>query len=246
MKNVVRLLVMTALLTGSALAQSEPEQAVEASKLSEGLVFSVSRVPERPFETARAVRVITREEIWRKNATSLSDILNDEPGFLKYRTSSSAASPLLRGMVGRQIMLLIDGVKVNNTLAGDTPNMDIIDVSQIERIEIVRGVVSVLGTESLGGVINVITRKGAGDSMGGALSLQYSSASEGLSTALQAQGANHRFRWNAGADVQQFGEQRGGEGVGVQRFTDYNQNAAHLAADYFVSSEKTQIGRAHV
>ena len=239
MKNVVRLLVITALLTGSALAQSEPEQAVEASKLSEGLVFSVSRVPERPFETARAVRVITREEIWRKNATSLSDILNDEPGFLKYRTSSSAASPLLRGMVGRQIMLLIDGVKVNNTLAGDTPNMDIIDVSQIERIEIVRGVVSVLGTESLGGVINVITRKGAGDSIGGSLSMQYSSASEGLSTALQAQGANHRFRWNAGADVQQFGEQRGGEGVGVQRFTDYNQNAAHLAADYFVSSEKT-------
>ncbi|HYR28389.1 MAG TPA: TonB-dependent receptor [Thermoanaerobaculia bacterium] len=239
MKNVARLFVISLLLCGSALAQSDSHTAAEASKLSEGLVFSVSRVPERPFETARAVRVITREEIWRKNATSLSDILNDEPGFLKYRTSSSAASPLLRGMVGRQIMLLIDGVKVNNTLAGDTPNMDIVDVSQIERIEIVRGVVSVLGTESLGGVINVITRKGAGDGISGSLGLQYSSAAEAISTALQAQGSNSHFRWNVGANVQRFGEQRGGEGIGVQRFTDYNQNAVHASGDYFISTEKT-------
>jgi len=239
MRTVVRFIVITMLLTGTALAQSEGGTAAEATKLSEGLIFSVSRVPERPFETARAVRVITREEIWRKNATSLSDILSDEPGFLKYRTSAAGASPLLRGMVGRQIMLLIDGVKVNNTIAGDTPNMDLVDVSQIERIEIVRGVVSVLGTESLGGVINVITRKGSGPAIGGSVALQYSSAAEAFSTAMQLQGSGDRYRWNAGANVQQFGDVRGGGNVGVQPFTGYDQRAAHLAADYFLSSDKT-------
>lgn len=239
MRTVVRFIAITMLLTGTALAQSEASTAAEATKLSEGLIFSVSRVPERPFETARAVRVITREEIWRKNATSLSDILSDEPGFLKYRTSAAAASPLLRGMVGRQIMLLVDGVKVNNTLAGDTPNMDLIDVSQIERIEIVRGVVSVLGTESLGGVINVITRKGAGSAFGGTVSLQYSSAAEAFSTATQMHGAGERFRYSVGANVQQFSEVRGGGDVGVQPFTDYDQRAAHLSADYFLSVDKT-------
>ena len=239
MRSVVTSIVITLLLAGSAFAQTAGNNSAEATKLSEGLIFSVSRIPERPFETARAVRVITREEIWRKNATSLSDILSDEPGFLKYRTSAAGASPLLRGMVGRQIMLLIDGVKVNNAIAGDTPNMELVDVSQIERIEIVRGVVSVLGTESLGGVINIITRKGAGSAIGGSVSLQYSSAAEAFSTAMQLQGAGEHFRWNAGANLQQFDDVRGGGNIGVQPYTGYDQRAAHLSADYFLSSDKT-------
>jgi hemoglobin/transferrin/lactoferrin receptor protein len=239
MRSVFNVIVLTSLLACSALAQTADGTAGEASKLSEGLIFSVSRVPERPFETPRGVRVITREEIWRKNATSLSDILTDEPGFIKYRTSAAAASPLLRGMLGRQIMVLIDGVKVNNAIAGDTPNIDLIDVNQIERIEIVRGVVSVLGTESLGGVINVITRKGTGPRVGGSAGLQYSSAAEAFTSTMEAHGANDRFRWTTGATMQQFGEQRGPSGVGVQRFTDYEQRMAHLSGDYFLSADKT-------
>jgi hemoglobin/transferrin/lactoferrin receptor protein len=238
-RSLFNVIVITMLLAGAALAQDADVSIPEATKLSEGLIFSVSRVPERPFETARAVRVITREEIWRKNATSLSDVLNDEPGFFKYRMSAAGASPLLRGMVGRQIMVLIDGVKVNNALAGDTPNIDLIDVSQIERIEIVRGVVSVLGTESLGGVINIITRKGSGPGVGGTVGLQYSSANAAFTSSMQVQGATEKFRWTTGATMQKFGETRGGGDVGVQRFTDYGQRAAHLSADYFLSSDKT-------
>lgn len=238
-RSLFTVIVTAMLLAGAALAQEADVSIPEATKLSEGLIFSVSRVPERPFETARAVRVITREEIWRKNATSVSDILTDEPGFFKYRMSAAGATPLLRGMVGRQIMVLIDGVKVNNSIAGDTPNIDMIDVNQIERIEIVRGVVSVLGTESLGGVINIITRKGAGPGVGGSIGLQYSSAAEAFTSTMQVQGASEKFRWSTGATLQQFGEVRGPSGVGVQPFTDYGQRMAHLSADYFLSSDKT-------
>ena len=63
MRSLFNIIVLTSLLAGSALAQSAEPAAGDAAKLSEGLIFSVSRVPERPFETARAVRVITREEI---------------------------------------------------------------------------------------------------------------------------------------------------------------------------------------
>ena len=239
MRSLFNVIVISLVLAGSTLAQDATAPASDAAKLSEGLIFSVNRTPERPFETARAVRVITREEIWRKNPTSLSDILTDEPGFFKYRMSASGASPVVRGMVGRQIMLLIDGVKVNNAIAGDTPNLDVIDINQIERIEIVRGVVSVLGTESLGGVINIITRKGAGPRVGGSVGLQYSSAAEAFASTMQVQGASEKFRWTTGATMQQFGELRGGGDIGVQPFTDYDQRTAHLSADYFLSSDKT-------
>ncbi|HEX7153363.1 MAG TPA: TonB-dependent receptor [Thermoanaerobaculia bacterium] len=219
----------------------EPATQEDARALSEHLIYSVNRVPERTFDTARAVEVITREEIWRKNATSLSDILSDETGFVKYRTSSSNAAPVVRGLLGRQVLVLIDGVKVNNALYGDTPNLDLIDISQIERIEIVRGAVSVFGTESLGGVINIITRKGSSTSgnFGASLGMQYSSAAEAFSTPFQVYGQSEKMRWIVGANYQSFGEMRGGEGVGTQRFTDYSQRSAHLGFDYFVSTEKT-------
>jgi outer membrane receptor protein involved in Fe transport len=250
---IVVSLAATALIAGEAPAAAPPpapapaaeEQtdttAADARELSEGLVYSVNRTPERPFETARAVEVITREEIWRKNATSLSEILHEEPGFVKYRTLQNSATPLVRGLVGRQVLVMIDGVKINNALSGDTPNMDLIDISQIERIELVRGVVSVLGTESLGGVINIITRKGerAEHAAGGSVGLQYSTATESFSTPVQAHGQNEHFRWIAGGNYQTFGEARGGGDVGTQRFSDFTQRAAHIGLDYFVSPEKT-------
>jgi len=224
------------LVSGGAHAQT-----TDTGKLSEGLIYSVNRTPERPFETSRAVEVITREEIWRKNATTLTDILDEEAGFLKYRTSNSAASPVLRGMVGRQVLVLIDGVKVNNALSGDTPNLDLVDISQIERIEIVRGVVSVLGTEALGGVINIITRKGteSNHAVGLSVGAQYVSGSDTFSTPVRVYQQNGKYRWTAGVNLQQFGESRGGKGVGTQPYTDYEQRAADVSFDYFASADKT-------
>jgi hemoglobin/transferrin/lactoferrin receptor protein len=264
LEKMIRKLVHTVILasalsalTAPAFAQSSntsPAGSAEVTSKSEdlrrqgeGLIYSVDRTPERTFETARAVEVITAEEIWRKNATSLSDILSETPGFIKYRTTQSSTSPIIRGLLGRQILLLIDGVKVNDAIFGDTPNLDLIDVSQIERIEIVRGVVSVLGTESLGGVINVITRRGSSDKngIGGSIGARYSSAAGALSTPVSVHGQSEKFRWILGADYQKFGDSKGGSGVGTQRFTNFIQRSANLGFDYFVSPEKTLSASYH-
>ena len=177
MKKGVVLSMIALCFAVAAVAADGP---VDRSKLSNELIYSVNRTPERPFETARAVEVITAEDIWRSNAMSLSDILLEAPGFLKYRTTQASVTGVVRGLVGRQVLILIDGVKVNDTLSGDVPNFDLIDVSQVERIEIVRGVVSVLGTESLGGVINIITKRAPGDgqAVGGTIGARFSSAAK--------------------------------------------------------------------
>jgi outer membrane receptor protein involved in Fe transport len=241
MRKVFEILGAILLLAVPVFAADQPDaQQKTARELGEGLIYSVDRVPERPFDTSRAVEVITAADIKRKNALSLSDILTDEGGFIKYRTTQASVSPVIRGLLGRQILILIDGVKVNNALFGDTPNMDLIDVSMIERIEIVRGVVSVLGTESLGGVVNIITRKAEGkEKIGGTVGLRYSTNGGSWATPLSVHGTTDKLRWIASIANETFGEAEGGKGVGVQRFTDYSQRSANLGADYFISPEKT-------
>ena len=238
MKRILIAVVGLLVCAGSALAQTG---SADTSKLSEDLIYSVNRTPEHTFDTARAVEVITVDDLWRKSGLTLADVLVDEAGFIKYRTNQYSSAGLLRGLIGKQVLILIDGVKVNNALYGDTPNMDLIDLSQVERIEIVRGVVSVLGTESLGGAINIITRKGPqGDTvLGGTLTTRYSSAAHVFSTPVQLYGQAGKVRYAASANYLRAGEMEGGKTVGVQHFTDFNQEAANLSLQYLLSADKT-------
>jgi outer membrane receptor protein involved in Fe transport len=238
MKRVVIAVAGLLVVAGSVLAQS---QSADTSKLSEDLIYSVNRTPEHTFDTARAVEVITVDDLWRKSGLTLADVLVDEAGFIKYRTNQYSSAGLLRGLIGKQMLILIDGVKVNNALYGDTPNMDLIDLSQVERIEIVRGVVSVLGTESLGGAINIITRKGppGQTTFGGTLTTRFSSATNSVSTPVQVYGQTDKLRYNASVNYLRAGELEGGKGVGVQHFTDFNQKAGNVNLQYLVSADKT-------
>jgi len=238
MKRVLMAVVGLLIVASNALAQTQP---ADTSKLSEDLIYSVNRTPEHTFDTARAVEVITIDDLWRKSGLTLADVLVDEAGFIKYRTNQYSSAGLLRGLIGKQVLILIDGVKVNNALYGDTPNMDLIDLSQVERIEIVRGVVSVLGTDSLGGAINIITRKGpAGDTtFGGTLTTRYSSAANAFASPVQVYGQTDKLRYTASANYLRAGETEGGKDAGVQHFTDFSQKAGNLNLQYLVSADKT-------
>jgi hemoglobin/transferrin/lactoferrin receptor protein len=85
-----------------------------------------------------------------------------------------AQQPVLRGMSGQRVLVLMDGSPMNN-VRGRGPQPSLIGAEQIERIEIVRGPASVAyGSDALGGVINIITREagqGAAPSIGGAVSV---------------------------------------------------------------------------
>jgi len=229
-----------------------PPSAEELSRLSEALIYSVGRTPEHMFDTARDVEVLTQEEIQRINAETLGDLLERQLGF-EVVHGESGSLPVLRGLAGKHVMILIDGVKVNNASWRDAGKeyLAIFDLSQIERIEIVRGVVSVLGTESLGGVVNIITIKAPGSQtpQNATLAMRYSSANRAITSSLLAAGVHGKLRYAAGVSFTDAGDIRGGEGVGVQRQTSYRQKAAHLNGQWLLSSERTitfgyQLGRA--
>lgn len=167
MKTETTFLAMVALLAPMALStasQAEIEQ------------FTITgvRTPILSDEMATAVTVIGRADIESRQSFQLVEILRDVPGLSVARTGSigSQAQLRLRGTEANHVLVLIDGVEVNDPASGDEFLFEHLNAEDIERIEVIRGPQSALwGSDAVAGVINIVTRKG-GEGFGGSASIE--------------------------------------------------------------------------
>lgn len=129
------------------------------------VVVTATRTSTPLSQIASSVTVITAEEIEAKQQPLVLDLLRSVPGvnILSYGTLGSTSTISLRGASNKHTLVLIDGIEFRDasTISGG-PQLENLSTDNIERIEIVRGAQSVLyGSDAIGGVINIITRKGA-------------------------------------------------------------------------------------
>ncbi|MBN9459971.1 MAG: TonB-dependent receptor [Burkholderiales bacterium] len=145
---------------GAAMAQVQPQSDVPTLA---PVAVTASRTPMRVDETIAEVTVIDRAQIEQATGRTLPELLSRQPGvqFSSNGGLGKTSSIYLRGLEARHTLLLVDGVRYNSATTG-TPNLDNIPLDQIERIEIVRGPMSGLyGSEAVGGVVQIFTRRGA-------------------------------------------------------------------------------------
>ena len=144
-------------LNGGAIAQ----QAVDALP---PIIVTATRSPLEASRAGSALTIIDAAEIEKSGATGIADVLRDVPGLVIQGTSAlgSASSASLRGSTPGQTLVLIDGVRVGDPTGTDgAVDLGAIAIVDIERIEVLRGPQSALyGSDAMGGVINIITRKG--------------------------------------------------------------------------------------
>ncbi|RKY70305.1 MAG: hypothetical protein DRQ14_09175 [Candidatus Latescibacterota bacterium] len=134
----------------------------EARVYLDEVVVTATRTERAIKELPTTAEVITREEIEASNVNSCTDILSTLPGVFVWKTGAfGRADVYIRGIGqrGRRIMVLVDGRPVKMGLFGCTVTHSL-PLNNVERIELIRGPLSVLyGSDALGGVINIITRK---------------------------------------------------------------------------------------
>ncbi len=119
-------------------------------------------IEQNVADTLSAVTIIDREEIERRQAQSVQDVLRGVPGVAISNDGGLGknSAVFMRGTNSDHVLVLIDGVRAGSATLGTTAFQDI-PIDQIERIEIVRGPRSSLyGSEAIGGVIQIFTRKG--------------------------------------------------------------------------------------
>jgi vitamin B12 transporter len=147
-----------AIWTTPTFAQSS----VDPSARTETVVVTSTRTPTRIDETLANTTVITREQIEQATGKTLAELLGQQAGvqFWSNGGQGKSSSVSLRGLEARHTLLLIDGVRYGSATLG-TPTWENIPLESIERIEIVRGPLSGLyGSDAVGGVIQVFTRRG--------------------------------------------------------------------------------------
>lgn len=165
------------------------------------VVVTAGRREQMATETPVAVSVIDGTMIDDRQPEKITDLLTDVPGVEVQGEGPFRGIPVIRGLTSNRVLILVDGQRLNNArestlFAGIQPGL--VDLSQVERIEVVRGPASVLyGSDAMGGVLNIITeqpRLGADRlTVHGGAGYEYGSASDVNRTWARVGGSGRGF-----------------------------------------------------
>jgi hemoglobin/transferrin/lactoferrin receptor protein len=201
-------------------------------QLSERVVVTarLDRADVSPFP--RATTVIDAAEVERRQSRTTPEALDEAPGVWVQKTSHGGGSPVIRGLVGNQILVLVDGIRLNNATFRYGPNQYLatVDVFGLDRLEVIRGAGSVLfGSDAMGGVINVLTRppelSASGHQATGAAMARAVTGGMEQSARGEASYSGGRLGVRGGVTVRRFGDLRAGGALGVEAPSAYDEVA---------------------
>lgn len=240
---------------GVALAQDEqpvqplPGVEITAPRIDGGPGATSPAVAETPvrsalevFDVPASVSVIEHGELHeRRLVRSMPDALLRLPGVMVQKTAPLQSSPYIRGFTGYHNLLLIDGVRLNNSAFRQGPNQywSTVDPYTIERLEVVRGPHSVLyGSDAVGGTVNAVTRRRTsfcpGLHVGGAVYTRHASGESFYGGRVEVEGNWSDFGWLGGITLREYGNivSGGGELPGTGTIHEFD---ADLRFDHHIS-----------
>ena len=198
-------------------------------------VISARRSEQRAFEAPRSLAMVDHQTLNEHQAKAVPDALKESHGIFVQETNRGSGAPILRGLVGPQNLIVIDGVRFNTSTFRTGPNQYLatVDPFAIQRIEVVRGPASVLyGNGAMGGVIQIITqepRRKKGSEVEAATWIQSADLARGGRVSLSDWHQDWGFR--AGGSATGFGTLRAGEGL-REPVSDYTTGSWHTKAIY--------------
>ena len=150
-KTPILLAITTAITTQATLAATELPKVIVTANNSEQNLKTVTS----------PITIITAEEIQEKQAHSLIEVLRNVPGIVIKSSGGpgTVSSIFMRGQSNSGVLILIDGIELTNPLGTGGARLEMISVTDIQRIEIIKGPQSGIWGSGSAGVINIITKK---------------------------------------------------------------------------------------
>ena len=235
-KMLARALPLTAL----GLAAWCPAYAVEEPIKADDVYVTATRVEKELQDVPMSVSVMTSEDIKRSPARTIGELLQDIPGVEINNSGGQGFKRIsIRGESPNRVLILIDGQKlVENKSMDGTPLL--IDPSNVERVEVIKGPASVLyGSEAIGGVVNIITKKGGDKPIQGEASVAYNGASNGFAESLSAFGGMNGFKYRVSGSYSDQGNLRTPDGEAPNTSFRQKEGSAFLSYDF---SDKFTVG----
>jgi len=173
MKKLFFVLVMGIMMIAPVLGnvetkekQQEKETKKGPKRLKYNIVVTATRTEQPKLELASSTTLLSFEDLKKADKETVADALTAVPGLdvVQNGGPGKTADVFIRGANSEHTLVMMDGVEVNDPMSpGRTFDFGHLSLDNIDRIEIVRGPQSTLyGSDAMGGVINIITKKGNG------------------------------------------------------------------------------------
>ena len=129
----------------------------------EDVIVTANKIEQKQNTTGKVVSIITAADIKANAGRTLSEILNEQTGlYLPGALSNAGTVPsiYMRGASSGRTLVLIDGVPAGDpSMISNEFDLNLVPLSQVERVEILKGAQSTMyGSDAIGGVINIITK----------------------------------------------------------------------------------------
>ncbi len=142
-------------VSAASFANAEDDTSALVYTLEEVVVYGI-----RTISGTSMITEITAEEIQKRNAVTVADILRSDPGLTVTAGPKAETETKIRGFPARDVLVLVDGRPINSGYYGEV-DLSMLPLDNIAKIKIIKGPASVAyGANSMGGVINIVTKNG--------------------------------------------------------------------------------------
>ncbi|MDR2503943.1 MAG: TonB-dependent receptor, partial [Deltaproteobacteria bacterium] len=240
-----RLALAACLLLGPVAFAPAARAAESAVVSGHEIVVTATRAERESFNVPSSVDVVDNKEMGRTPRGTIAEQLQDVPGIevTDGGMGGGAKRVQIRGESPARVLILIDGMKISEQKSMEG-SMIMIDPLNVERVEVIKGPASVLyGSEAIGGVVNIITKKGGDRPVQGAVAVTGDTSNDSISPYLSLYGAYEGFSYRAAGDYTDAGDKRGSSEP-VEN-SGYRQRNASAYLDYAWTRGKAGFGYDH-
>ena len=210
------------------------------------VTVTADRRIEAEHRSHKPIGLTEEETIENRSASSTADALREATGVLVQKTTAGHGAPIIRGLIGKDILLLYNGVRLNKPIfrEGGNQYLNTIDAEALTRMEVVRGPGSVLyGSDAVGGMVNLISRPPAFTDgrvqWRPRLHTRYTSGDDGRSLHLGLERAGPSFAATVGATVRSVGDLKPGGVIAPHHPTGYDETSGYLIGAWRLSDRQT-------
>jgi hemoglobin/transferrin/lactoferrin receptor protein len=213
----------------------------------EQIVVTATRLPMRAFDVPALVYARSAETVQMLyQSRTLPDALGEVTGVMVQKTASGQGSPFIRGFTGFRNVLLVDGIRLNNSAFREGPNQywNTVDPYSLQSVEVLKGTAAVpYGSDAIGGVVNVITDIADAGNAGFAprLLYRYADAESSQTGRAEALYRSDALRARGGVTYRDYDDVEAGGGTGVQPRTGYGERNADARLEYDLDERTTFI-----
>lgn len=189
-----------------------------AKNMDEIIIYS-GKFAERRKNIAQKIEVISARQIAQWNAQNTGDLLINTGNVFVQKSQQGGSSPVIRGFEASRVLLVVDGIRLNNAIyrAGHLQNVITVDQNSLEGIEVIYGPGSTLyGSDALGGVVLMRTKKpklSLGNELlaTGSAFIRYSSANQEKTAHTDISIGGRKFAWLQAFNYSDFGDMKMGD-----------------------------------